>query len=102
MLDNTLIYILIALFVCMLIVNMYFRLKVMRAYRDMVRSGVEIRARDLLNSETLETKVIPANKKHEKEIRTFVKHLKNGFRMTSVLLGLVVLFGYILMKFQNS
>ena len=85
----------------MLILNLYFRLKVMRSYRDMVKAGLEIRARDLLNKETLETKVIPANKKYETEIRTFVKYLKNGFKMTSVLLGLVVLFGYILMKTRN-
>lgn len=73
----------------------------MRAYRDMVKAGLQIRARDLMNSKTLETKIIPENKKYEKEIRTFVKHLKNGFKMTSVLLGLVVLFGYILMRTRS-
>ena len=99
--EDSILYIIIALFVSMLILNLYFRLKVMRAYRDMVKAGIEIRARDLLNSQTLETQIIPANKEHEKEIRTFVKHLKNGFKMTSVLLGLVVLFGYILMKTRS-
>lgn len=67
----------------------------------MVRAGVEARPRDLLNNESLETIVIPAYKSHEKEIRTFVKHLKNGFKMTSVLLGLIVLFGYVLMRYNN-
>lgn len=73
----------------------------MRSYRNMVRAGVEARPRDLMNKEKLETKVIPAYKDHEVEIRTFVKHLKNGFRMTSVLLGLIVLFGYILMRYNR-
>ena len=73
----------------------------MRSYRNMVRAGVQARARDLLSIDSLETIVIPAHKESEKEIRTFVKHLKNGFRMTSVLLGLVVLFGYILMRYKN-
>lgn len=73
----------------------------MRAYRAMVQAGVQATPKELLNKEILETKLIPANKKHEKEIRDFVKYLKNGFKMTSVLLGLVVLFGYILMKYNN-
>ncbi len=73
----------------------------MRSYRKMVQAGVEARARDLLIKETLETKVIPAYPDQEDIIREFVGYLKNGFRMTSVLLGLVILFGYILMKFKN-
>lgn len=73
----------------------------MRSYRKMVQAGVEARPRDLLVKETLENEVIPAFPEQEEIIREFVKHLKNGFRMTSVLLGLIVLFGYILMKFKN-
>ncbi len=99
--ENTLLYIVFALFGAMLILNVYFRLKVMRSYRKMVQAGVEARARDLMVKETLETKIIPTYPEHEDVIREFVAHLRNGFRMTSVLLGLVVLFGYILMKFRT-
>jgi len=101
MMENSLLILIIVLFGAMLVLNLYFRLKVMRSYRNMVRAGVQAKARDLLSSDALETIVIPAHKESEKEIRTFVKHLKNGFRMTSVLLGLVVLFGYILMRYKN-
>lgn len=73
----------------------------MRSYRKMVQAGVQATPRELLVKETLETKIIPTYPEHEATIRQFVTHLRNGFKMTSVLLGLVILFGYILMKFKN-
>ena len=73
----------------------------MRSYRNMVRAGVQATPKELLNKELLETQIIPTFKNSETEIRTFVKHLKNGFRLTSVLLFLIVLFGYILMRYNN-
>ena len=99
--ENTLLYVVLALFGAMLILNIYFRMNVMRSYRNMVRAGVQATPKELLTKSLLEGKIIPAYKESETEIRTFVKHLKNGFRMTSVLLGLVVLFGYILMRYRN-
>ncbi len=73
----------------------------MRSYRKMVQAGVEAKPRELLVKETLETKIIPAYPEHETVIREFVNYLKNGFRMTSVFLALVLLFGYILIKFKQ-
>ena len=73
----------------------------MRSYRKMVQAGVQATPRELLVKETLETKVIPTYPEHESVIREFVRYLKNGFRMTSILLGLVLLFGYIPVSYTH-
>lgn len=101
-LENYLLYLVLGLFGVLLIANVYFRYKVMRSYRKMVQAGVQAKAGELMNSKTLEEKIIPAHPQSEAIIREYVGALKNGFRLAIGLLALVLIFGYILMKFRNG
>ena len=86
------------LFVGVVLINACFRFRVIRAYNQLQKKGVEFKARDILDSNKLENDIIPNNKEYEKQIRDYVRFLKVGFGMTSVLLIIVLGFAFVLLK----
>jgi hypothetical protein len=95
-----LISIIIALFLGMLFVNLYFRAKVLRAYRVLVRSEVDFTASQILNRRRMEEEVVPAYPEQAAAIRDFGNYLRRSIRMATVLLALITLFGGVLMWYR--
>ncbi|MFK7936593.1 MAG: hypothetical protein AB8G22_23970 [Saprospiraceae bacterium] len=90
----------IGIFIAMLFLNVYFRVKVMKSYRIMVQNEVDLQTRHFMNKEKLEKELIPKYPHLAKEIRTFVSHIQYSTRMATVLLALITLFGGILMYYR--
>ncbi len=97
-----LISIVIGLFAAMLFVNLYFRLKVIRAYRVLVQNRVEFGAGHVFNLRRMREEILPRYPHLETEILTFSNHLRYSIRMATVLLALITLFGGILMYYRES
>jgi hypothetical protein len=95
-----LIWVVIGLFIGMLFLNIYFRVKVLKVYKTLVQNEVEFNAGHVFNSSRMETEVLTQHPKFEKEIKTFVSHIKYSIRMATVLIVLITLFGAILMYFR--
>ncbi len=89
----------IGLFVAMLFLNLYFRVKVLKAYKVLVKNEVEFNARHVFNQQKLETEVFPRYPGLTTEIQTFANHLRYSIKMATVLLALITIFGGILMHF---
>ena len=83
------------LFVAVVLVNAYFRFRVIKAYNILQKRGLNFKAKDMLDSNKLENDIIPNNKEYEKQIRDYVRFLKVGFGMTSILLIIVLGFAFI-------
>ena len=96
-----LITIVIALFLAMLFVNLYFRAKVMRAYRVLVQSEVDFTPSQILSRQRMEEEVVPAYPEQAQAIRDFGNNLRYTIRMGTVLLLLITLFGGILMWYRS-
>ena len=96
-----LITIVIALFLAMLFVNLYFRAKVMRAYRILVQSEVDFTAGQILSQQRMEEEVVPTYPEQAQAIRDFGNYLRRSIRMGTVLLLLITCFGAILMWYRN-
>lgn len=96
-----LVTIVIALFLAMLFVNLYFRAKVLRAYRELVRTDVDFTAAQILSERRMEEEIVTAYPGHAAAIRDFGNYLRRSIRMASVLLVLITLFGAILMYYRN-
>lgn len=96
-----LISIVIGLFVAMLFLNVYFRVKVLRTYRELAKNRVEFGAAHVFNREKMEAEIMPQYPHMRKEIETFVNHLRYSIRMATVLIALITLFGAILMYFRE-
>ncbi len=90
----------IAAFAAMVFLNVYFRVKVFKSYKNLVKNRVEFGAAHLFNKERMEREIIPKYPHMREEIETFVRHLRFSIRMATVLIALITLFGAILMYFR--
>jgi len=90
----------IAAFVAMVFLNVFFRVKVFKAYQNLVRNRVEFGPRHLFDKKKMEEEVLPKYPHMREEIETFVRHLRYSIRMATVLIALITLFGAILMYFR--
>ena len=96
-----LISIVIGLFVAMLFLNIYFRVKVLRTYKVLVQNRVEFGAAHVFNKAKMEKEIMPKYPQLRNEIEAFVNHLRYSIRMASVLLFLITAFGAVLMYFRD-
>ncbi|GIV31564.1 MAG: hypothetical protein KatS3mg029_0915 [Saprospiraceae bacterium] len=91
----------IALFVALLFLNFYFRLKVFGAYRRLVENRVEFGAAHLFNREKLESEIIPRYPGMERDIRTFCSHIQYSVKIATGLIILITAVGAYLMYFRH-
>jgi len=96
-----LISIVIALFLALLFLNSYFRVKVMKAYRQLVKAEVDFTAKQIFSKERIESELVPLYPAQADQIRTFSRYLISSIRMGTVLLALITLFGGILMWYRE-
>lgn len=97
-----LISLVIGLFVAMLFVNIYFRVKVMRSYKVLVQNKVEFGAAHVFNNQKMAAEIIPRYPHLQQEIQTFSNHLRYSIKMATVLLVLITMFGAILMHYGRG
>ncbi len=90
----------IGLFVAMLFLNIYFRVKVFKVYKTLVQNQVEFGAAHLFNKQRMEQEVMPKYPHMRKEIETFCSHISYSMKMATVLTALITLFGAVLMYYR--
>lgn len=90
------------LFVAMLGVNLYFRAKVLRAYRVLVQNRVDFTAGQIFSTLRVEDEIVPAYPEQEQAIRNFSRYLQLSIKMTTVLMALITAFGAILMWYRHD
>lgn len=97
-----LISIVIGLFAAMLFVNVYFRVKVLKAYRKLVENRVEFGAAHLFNRQKMEEDIYPRYPHMKADIDLFTRHMRYSIKMATVLAALITLFGAILMYYRDN
>ncbi|MCB0653806.1 MAG: hypothetical protein KDC85_21190 [Saprospiraceae bacterium] len=95
-----LITIVIGLFIAMLFLNVYFRIKVLKSYKKLVQNNVEFSAKHLFNKKRMAEEIFPRYPHMKEEIETFTNHIQYSIRMASVLIALITAFGAILMYYR--
>lgn len=95
-----LLFLVIGAFAAMLFLNVYFRVKVLKSYRTLVKNRVQFGAAHLFNKQRMEEEILPQYPEMREEILTFASHLRYSIRMATVLIALITLFGAILMYFR--
>ena len=95
-----LMFFVVAVFLGLLFVNLYFRYKVLKSYRILVQNRVEFEAKWILNEKKMETEVIPKNPAMANEIREFARHIRYSLKIASILITLITILGAILMYYK--
>lgn len=97
---TTLIVIIISLVLALLIVNVYFRVRVMKYYKSLVKARVEFDLSHIINPKKLEQEVLPKYPNSAEDIKTFIRHIKTSFRIGMILFVLISIFGWVLMRYR--
>jgi hypothetical protein len=92
----------IGLFVAMLFLNIYFRIKVLRSYKLLVQNKVDFDPLLVFNLDRMRAEVLPRYPQMATEILTFANHLRYSIKMATVLLALITAFGAILMQYGRT
>ena len=96
-----LISLVIGLFIAMLFLNIYFRMKVFKAYKVLVKNKVEFEAVHIFNDEKMAKEIFPRYPHQKDNIKIFVNHIRYSIKMATVLTTLITLFGAILMYYRE-
>lgn len=96
----TLVSLVIGLVLALLFVNIYFRVRVMKYYKNLVRSKVEFDLSHVLNKKKLESEILPKYPDSLDDIKNFIGHLKVSARIGMILFVLVSFFGWVLMHYR--
>lgn len=94
-----LVAVVIGLFVAMLFLQFYFRMKVLKDYRVLVQQRVQFGAMDLFDREKRDA-VKVRYPQAAARIESFAGNLRHAVRMATVLLVLITAFGAILMYYR--
>ncbi|MEM6318335.1 MAG: hypothetical protein AAF960_11740 [Bacteroidota bacterium] len=97
-----LISIVIGLFIAMLFVNIYFRIRVMKVYKVLVQNRVEFDASHIFNDQKMAAEIYPRYPAQVENIKTFVNHIRYSIKMATVLTTLITAFGAILMYYRHD
>lgn len=97
-----LISIVIGLFVAMLFLNLYFRVRVLKVYKKLVQNRVEFGAVHFFNQQKMEEEIYTRYPAFRGDIEIFVRHMRYSIKMATVLIALITLFGAILMYFRHE
>lgn len=97
---NLLFLLIVAVFVAMLFVNVIFRVKVFKAYKYLVQNKVEFTASHFFNRAKLEAEVFTKYPSHKPQIERFIKLIHQSVQLASVLIVIIIIFGYLLMRFK--
>ncbi len=91
----------VGLFIAMLFVNVYFRVRVIKVYKVLVQNRVEFGASHIFNQVKMENEIYPKYPEQEENIKIFVRHMRYSIKMATVLVALITLFGAILMYYRD-
>ena len=89
----------IGLFVAMLFLQFYFRMRVLKVYRQLVRARVQFGSLEIFNKQKV-AEIKARYPEQQAEIQAFSDHLRYSVTMATVLIVLITAFGAILMWYR--
>lgn len=96
------IFLLLALlFAAFFLLNVYFRVKVLKSYSSLSRDNVKFPASDVFSKSKIE-EVVVRYPEHAQDIRNFARHMRYSMWMASVFIVLIIILGYLLLNNRAS
>ena len=91
-----LVYLVIGLFVALLFLQFYFRVRVLKIYRKLVKNEVQFESSHIFSKKKMEQEILPRYPEHKDDILKFVHEMKFSFQIASLLIVLIMIAGLIL------
>jgi hypothetical protein len=90
----------IIIFICMLFLNVYFRVKVFKHYKVLVENRVDISVKDLLDVTKIKNEVAPKYPHLADHIVAFSTNIRNSILIVFGLLILIII-GWAILKYHQ-
>jgi hypothetical protein len=90
------------LFVAILFLNVYIRVKAFKYYKKLVQARVEFSAKHIFNKKLMESEIYPKYPQHRVDIEAFTGHIRRSLNIATILITLITLFGGILMYYRHE
>ena len=91
-----LVYLVIGLFVALLFLQLYFRIRVVKIYRKLVRNEIQFESKHIFSKRKMEEEILPKYPDHKDDIVKFVNELRFSLQIASLLIVLIMVAGLIL------
>jgi len=88
------------MFVGLFLINLYFRAKVLKAYKYLMQNDIKFSAKDILSKTKLEQEILPRYPKHKNEILNFVNLMRRSVMLSIIVIILIALVGLVI-KFAS-
>lgn len=88
----------VAAFVGVLFLNIFFRVKVLKIYKYLVQHEVNFTTTHFFNEEKMNEEVLKRYPQHKQQILEFVSLIKRSMTMASILIAIIILFGFLLLR----
>ncbi len=95
-----LITLLALLFLALLVLNVYFRVRVLKAYKTLVQNRVEFSLGQVLNEKRMHDEVLAKYPQQREAILEFVRNMKRSIRMATILVVCITLIGAVMMYYR--
>lgn len=95
---DILIFLIIGIFLSLLFLNIYFRVKVLKIYKVLVQNIIEFDLSHIMNSRRLNEEILPKYPNYTNEILGFIGHIRKSVTIAVILVILITVMGFILKK----
>jgi len=89
-------YFIIGIFLSLLFLNLYFRIKVFKVYKVLVQNRIEFNASHIFNKVKMKNEVLTKYPAFTHEILSFTGHIKKSIFIAIILVLLITIMGIIL------
>ncbi len=89
-------YLIIGIFLSLLFLNIYFRIKVFKVYKTLVQNRIEFNSSHIFNQSKMEKEVLTRYPNFRDDILNFSGHIKKSLSIAIVLVLLITIMGIIL------
>lgn len=89
-------FLIIGIFLALLFLNIYFRVKVLKIYKVLVQNKIEFDSTHIFNSKKMEREVLTKYPKFTREILGFTSHIKKSILIAIILVALITIMGFII------
>lgn len=83
----------VGLFIALLFFNLYFRVKVLRFYKILVKNRIEFGASHIFNKSRMTAEILPRYPKFKNDIEGFARHMRMSLGIAVLIVILIAILG---------
>ncbi|MFT6333746.1 MAG: hypothetical protein ACI86M_001003 [Saprospiraceae bacterium] len=86
---KSMMYLLIALFIGLFVLQFYFRVRVVKVYQKLVKNRVQFDSSHIFSGKKMEAEILPKYPEHKEDILKFVKEMRHSLTVASIFIVLI-------------